>query len=206
MSFEQLVENLSKFETILFKENFLPEYMNQQDKDGNTLLHIAAEKRLDWIIEYILSQGAADKTIRNHAGETAFDIAKRRGLEDSLGFLDASKVGLERYVIENYIDRFKSTPVVTTSENNPLIPINASHNHSPSITYAYAATVASGAARIATTTASAAIETVASTALQTFVIGDVFVRDYLLQGRLGHSFLLQGVQQEMNRITAGKHK
>lgn len=61
--------------------------MNSQNFDGNTALHLAAERGYEAIIKSLLEAGA-DKGIKNRAGETAADIAVRSGYSKLLAYLN----------------------------------------------------------------------------------------------------------------------
>jgi ankyrin repeat protein len=64
----------------------LKKYINVQDENGNTPLHIAAGAKKPLIVEYYLSQGA-NPNIKNNEGKTPLDIAVSRNAEDVIKVL-----------------------------------------------------------------------------------------------------------------------
>jgi ankyrin repeat protein len=61
--------------------------VNAQDAQGHTALHGAADGGHLEVVAFLLS-AKADRTLRNRAGETAADLARKRGYEEIVKLLE----------------------------------------------------------------------------------------------------------------------
>lgn len=57
-------------------------YVNQQNRDGDTALHIAASRGWTYFVDVLMTENA-DPEIHNRAGKTALHLADESGYEDT---------------------------------------------------------------------------------------------------------------------------
>jgi ankyrin repeat protein len=67
-------------------------FVNAANNNGDTALHRAAWKGKAEVVEFLLQEGAADYTRRNHEGKTAEDLASGH----TAAFLQNWRMGMEQ--------------------------------------------------------------------------------------------------------------
>ncbi|KAJ5359714.1 uncharacterized protein N7496_012127 [Penicillium cataractarum] len=78
----RLIQSIHGLETVLPRS----EFGKQTTRDGNTIMHFAAHRGDQRLIEYINSKGL-DVNVKNHDGVTPLAVAARRGHESVVEFL-----------------------------------------------------------------------------------------------------------------------
>ena len=79
-----MVQLIHQYLLIVKTEEELQQFINSQDNNGDTLLHIACRSEYEEIVEYLLKIMKMDTDLRNKNIESALQIAQETGNEQVL--------------------------------------------------------------------------------------------------------------------------